>query len=116
MLPLAFLGDPDFVTWLHDWLPLIFMGAIVVLIGLTMRMIPRTRPAEIRPQETPPIAWDDIAGVDEAKAELREIVDYLRNSRQFRRLDAHLPSGILLHGPPGTGKSTTLVQLAETLV
>jgi cell division protease FtsH len=68
-------------------------------------MAPRTRPEEIRPGATPTIGWGDIAGVDEAKEELREIVEYLREPKRFRHLGARVPTGILLHGPPGTGKT-----------
>ena len=49
--------------------------------------------------------FDDVAGVDEAKEELHEIVDFLKRPDEFGRLGAHIPRGILLVGPPGTGKT-----------
>ncbi|MEM9265116.1 MAG: ATP-dependent zinc metalloprotease FtsH [Cyanobacteria bacterium P01_F01_bin.13] len=51
------------------------------------------------------ITFDDVAGVDEAKAELQEIVEFLKNSKKYTRLGAKIPKGVLLVGPPGTGKT-----------
>lgn len=51
------------------------------------------------------VRFNDVAGVDEAKAELEEVVDYLRNSEKYTRLGARVPKGLLLVGPPGTGKT-----------
>src|SRR5437870_7440536 len=51
------------------------------------------------------VRFDDVAGVDEAKDELREVVDFLKNPGQYSRLGGRMPKGVLLVGPPGTGKT-----------
>jgi len=51
------------------------------------------------------VTFDDVAGVDEAKEELKEIVEFLKKPEEYGRLGAHVPKGILLVGPPGTGKT-----------
>lgn len=53
----------------------------------------------------PKITFDDVAGIEEAKAELFEIVDFLKNTRKYAALGAKIPKGILLTGPPGVGKT-----------
>ncbi len=105
-MPLGFFLDNfDFEQWALTWLPLIFMGLIVVLFAMMIKFVPRTKPQKIKPESSSSVEWDDVAGVEEAKAELREVVDFLRNPKRFRKLGANVPRGILLHGPPGTGKT-----------
>ena len=51
------------------------------------------------------VTFKDVAGVDEAKEELEEIIEFLRESQKFQKLDGRIPKGVLLVGPPGTGKT-----------
>lgn len=53
----------------------------------------------------PQVSFQDVAGVDTAKAELMEVVQCLRDAARYTRLNARMPSGVLLCGPPGTGKT-----------
>ena len=51
------------------------------------------------------VTFQDVAGIDEAAAQLQEVVQFLKTPDLYRRLGAHLPKGVLLVGPPGTGKT-----------
>ena len=64
-----------------------------------------TASASVDPGEARPVHLDDVAGCDEAKLELTEVIEFLRAPERFRLLGAHIPRGVMLHGPPGTGKT-----------
>ena len=87
------------------WLPIIFFGLIVFLLWRTVALMPRIKPKHIDTNSSSSVTWSDVAGAQEAKAELAEVVDFLRNPERFQRLGARVPKGILLYGPPGTGKT-----------
>jgi ATP-dependent 26S proteasome regulatory subunit len=74
-------------------------------------MMPKTKPVQIKPQANLEVGWEDIAGVDEAKYELQEVVEFLRDEKRFKKLGAKVPKGVLLHGPPGTGKTLSVTYL-----
>jgi cell division protease FtsH len=95
----------DFANNWQAVFAIFFMVALVVVLWRTLRLMPQTKPVQLKPEANLEVGWEDIAGVDEAKSELREVVDFLREPRQFERLGAKVPKGVLLHGPPGTGKT-----------
>jgi cell division protease FtsH len=91
--------------WALTWLPIVLFIVIIYLLWRTVQYMPRVKPAPVEQGSSERVAWADIAGVEEAKAELQEVVDFLRDRKRFERLGAQVPKGILLYGPPGTGKT-----------
>jgi cell division protease FtsH len=92
----------------YDWggvMTLVLIGLLVYVSFRLLSSMPKTKPMEIKSSKRSGVTWDDIAGLDGTKDELREVVDFLSDPKRFRSLGAKVPQGILLHGPPGTGKT-----------
>src|SRR6478736_4228879 len=110
----------DFGQFMSDfaltWIPVLFfflMCIVVYLLWRTVKLMPRVKPMEITPGSASSVTWSDVAGLDEAKEELQEIVDFLRDPQKFESLGARVPKGILFHGPPGTGKTLAAKAVAH---
>ncbi|MCS7286538.1 MAG: ATP-dependent zinc metalloprotease FtsH [Anaerolineae bacterium] len=101
----------EWVTVLGGLLPLIFVAALFYFLmrqaqGANNQAFSfgKSR-ARLFTTERPTVTFDDVAGVDEAKEELKEVVEFLREPQKFAALGARIPKGVLLVGPPGTGKT-----------
>src|SRR5947208_3286393 len=100
-----FHAAADFAT---TWLPLAFFVVIALtawLLWRTAGMMPRIKPANMITGAKTTTSWADVAGVEEVRGELMEVVEFMREPKRFERLGARVPKGILLYGPPGTGKT-----------
>src|SRR5919206_387642 len=97
------------------WLPLLFAIVLVLMVYVlwrTLQVMPRVTPAKTV-TSTALVTWNDVAGLEEAKEELREVADFLRHPERFAQLGARIPKGILLYGPPGTGKTLLAKAIAN---
>ena len=110
-------------TSIDSWWPIVFGWLPLLLIfGFFMYIIWRARQAaesgpmgmfgrftrsqhRLASKDEVNVTFDDIAGIEEAKAEVKEIIDFLQNPAKFRRVGARVPRGVLLIGPPGCGKT-----------
>ncbi len=101
----------DIITILSGFLPLILIGGLFFVLmrqaqsGNNQALSFGKSRARMFSGDKPTVTFSDVAGVDEAKAELQEVVEFLKEPDKFTALGARIPKGVLLVGPPGTGKT-----------
>ena len=98
-------------TWLINLLPFVLLGALWFIMIRQMQSggnkalsFGKSR-ARLLSMQQKKVTFKDVAGVDEAKEELKEIIEFLREAQKFQKLGGRIPKGVLLVGPPGTGKT-----------
>ena len=98
-------------TIFFSFLPIILIGGFIFWMfrrargGMNQMMSMGKSQAKVGTEDRPLVTFDSVAGVDEAKVELAEIVEFLKYPEKFTKLGAKIPRGVLLVGPPGTGKT-----------
>jgi len=106
--------DPATSPWaalLYNWAPILLMIGFWVFIMRQMQsggnkaLSFGKSKAKLSSSAQKKVTFKDVAGVDEAKEELQEIIDFLREPQKFQKLGGRIPKGVLLMGPPGTGKT-----------
>lgn len=105
------VSTPWYITLLTDGLPLLllflvsgWMGRQAMKSQQGIMSFRATRARRVLPDQ-PKITFEEVAGADEAKQDLQEVVDFLRHPQKYHDLGARIPRGVLLVGPPGTGKT-----------
>ena len=103
--------QPWYMTLLVSWFPMLLLVGVWIFFMRQMQggggkamSFGRSR-ARLLNQDSARVTFADVAGVDEAKDELSEVVEFLSNPKKFTRLGGRIPKGVLLVGPPGTGKT-----------
>lgn len=105
---------PFILNLLISWFPMLLLVAVWVFMlnkmnkggggGPSIFNMGKSRAKE-NDENTPKVTFDDVAGIDEAKVELKEVVDFLKEPEKYRKIGAKIPKGVLLLGSPGTGKT-----------